>query len=394
MPSTYSTPEARLLVESVCRSEAAGPANLPDPVPAAPIDWLAVAQLAEREKLLGVLWPALQSRRIPVAEPVAGAMRRQAMVTAFRMAALERHVHQVVGVLAERNIPVMLMKGSALAMTAYGSFARRPMGDLDLLVHSAQAHTAWELLHDAGWTPELDDTEGFYDTHQHLCPLVAPGGANVVLELHRSLLHPHGPFQLTEREVWDAATPVDVGRHTAWVPAPAHQVLLLCIHFAWGHAMQRGLSRTIRDLGALAPSVDWSRFAELARTTHAESCCYWTLRLAADLGRVPVPEALLRKLAPGMPEIVRRALARIIAANALAPRGDFTPSVRLSRLAWALALRPRAAGHGTARPWAATEGFAKVVRQAPPQPLFRRATGQLAQVRRWVRYVEVLVGIA
>jgi Uncharacterised nucleotidyltransferase len=391
MPPAFPSPEAQLLLERVCAPDGGARAAAPPP---AGVDWLAVAHLAEREKLLGVLWPALQPWRATIPDDIAEAMRRQAMVTAFRMAAMEATLGRVVGLLADHQISVMLMKGSALAVTAYRSFADRPMGDIDLLVHSAQAQTAWNLLREVGWTPEFQDPEGFYDKHQHLCPLVAPGGATVIVELHRSLLYPQGPFHLTEREVWERATAVTVGGHTAWVPAAEHQVLLLCVHFAWGHTMHRGVGRTIRDLGVLAPSVDWDRVATLAGATRAESCCYWTLRLAAELGGVPVPPAVLRGLAPRMPERARRALERVIAADALAPREDFTPSMRLGRLTWELAIRPESAGHGTARPWTATAAFANVVRPEPPHAQHLRIREHVARASRWMRYACVLVGIA
>jgi Uncharacterised nucleotidyltransferase len=382
--------EARVLLQTVCpTAPGTGQAT-----PPADVDWMAVAQLAEREKLLSVVWPALEARRAPIPDGIANAMRRQTMVTAFRMAAVERQLHRVLQQLDEQRIPVMLMKGSALAVTAYGSFARRPMGDLDLLVHAAHVQTAWNLLRAGGWTPEYEDREGFYDTHQHVCPLVAPGGGNIVVELHRTFLYPQGPFQLTEREVWENAVPVAVDGRQAWVPSPEHQVLLLCVHFAWSHSMRRGLARTIRDLGALAPTVRWQQVVALARRTRAESCCYWTLRLAVDLGGVPVPPEVLHALAPGTPEPMRRALARVIAADALAPREDFSPSLRLGRVTWAAAVRPRAAGHGRARPWAATAGFAAVAHAQPPVPRRRRLRGQMMRASRWVRFARVLFGLA
>jgi hypothetical protein len=349
--------------------------------------------VAEREKLLGVLWPALQQAGAPVPSPVAAAMRRHALVTTFRMGALETQLRNIIGVLNAHDVPVMLLKGSALALTVYGSFARRPMGDLDLLVHASQAQAAWALLRAAGWTPEMDDREGVYDTHQHLCPLVAPGGAGVVVELHRSLVHPQGPFRLGEDAVWAAAAPVAVGGNRALVPSTEHQVLLLCIHFAWMHAMQGGLGRTTRDLGVLAPRVDWPALVALARETRAESCCYWTLRLAASLAGVAVPRDVLRSLAPRWPEPALRALERVIATDAFAARQEFTPSVGMERAAWMLAIRPRASGHGDARPWCTTEGLSRMLHVPPPPSLARRLQHQVAQVPRWMRYLQVLAGI-
>jgi Uncharacterised nucleotidyltransferase len=390
MRARLPTAEAELLLGRVCAPGTGGGAP---PPPAAEIDWLAVARLAERENLLGVLWPALSSSRASIPDTVAGAMRRQAHVSEFRMATLEGQLARVVQRLDDHDIPVMLMKGAALAVTRYGSFARRPMGDLDLLVHEDQVERAWELLRSDGWTPEREGADAFYDEHQHLCPLVAPGGANVVVELHRCLLYPHGPFQLLEADVWAAAAPVEVGGRTAWVPAPEYLMLHLCIHFAWSHEMRFGLGRTVRDLAVLAPVVDWERLIELARATRAKSSCYWTIRLAMVAAGVAVPPAAVAGLAPWLPEWLRRALQRIVLTEALDPRADFVPSVRLRRLAWALAIRPGASGHGAARPWNFRADFGKYTQGAPPAPLLRRVRGQVALLPGWARFVAIAAGL-
>ena len=392
MPARSRSAEAELLLGTVCAFDAS--AALPSD--ASEIDWMVVAQMAERENLLGVLWPALSRGREAITDAIpdtiAGAMRRQALVSEFRMAALEAQLAQVVRLLDDHGIPVMLMKGAALAMTRYGSFARRPMGDLDLLVREAQAQQAWELLHGNGWKPEREGVGGFYEEHQHLCPLIAPGGANVVVELHRCLLYPHGPFQLPEAEVWAGASPVEVGGRTAWAPSLEHLALHLCIHFAWSHEMRFGLGRTVRDLGVLGPAMDWERLVELARRTRSESCCYWTLRLAASLVDLPVPPTVLASLAPRSPRRLLRALDRVVTTEALGPRQEFVPSIQLWRFAWTLAIRPGASGHGRARPWAYREDFGKFTHGVPPLSLWRRFRVQLAALPYWVRFLSVATG--
>ncbi|MGH7668259.1 MAG: nucleotidyltransferase domain-containing protein [Gemmatimonadaceae bacterium] len=380
--------ESELLFERVCAS-GARPASRAH---AQAVDWLAVAQLAERENLLGVLWPALASEQDVIPGEVAGLMRKQALVSEFRMVALEANLGRVVRLFNDHDIPVMLMKGAALAATRYGSFARRPMGDLDLLVRDGQVRQAWGLLRGAGWLPERDGMDAFYDEHQHLCPLIGPGGGHMVVELHRCLLYPHGPFLLAEADVWAAASRVDIHGRPAWVPSPEHLALHFCIHFAWSHQMRFGLGRTVRDLGVLSPVIDWDRLAEMARASRAESCCYWTLRLAATLGGVPVPSEVLASLAPRSPRWLGAALQRIVTAEALDLRQEFTPSLRLGRFAWSLAIRPRASGHGGSRPWQHREDFGKFAHGLPPLSFARRVRAQLGALPRWARFVAVAAG--
>jgi Uncharacterised nucleotidyltransferase len=363
-------------------------------VSASDVDWQLLGRLAQREGLLGLLWPSLSEQQVPIPAAVATALRRQAMLSEFTMAAIEREMRGVVRVLAAHDITVMLLKGSALALVAYRSFARRPMGDLDVLVPREQARRAWDLLRDRGWVPDRDDPTGVYETHQHLCPLIAPGQSGVVVEIHRALLHPGSPFVLDEQDLWDTALPVNVDGATARVPSLPYQALHLCIHFAWSHTLRVGLARTVRDVATIGESVEWDRVVALARTARAESCCYWTLTLAAELGGAAVPAEVLRALAPATPRAVRRALQRAIAADALDPRGEFTPSLRLQRLVWTAAILPGRSGHGSSRPWTATAGFEGMPGRREPGRRSYRALRPFVRAAQWSRYLRVLTGLA
>jgi len=358
------------------------------------VDWAIVGQLAEREKLLGVLWPAIGGLRDRIPERIAGAMERQALVTEFRMAAFGDRLASVIRLLDDHGIPVMLMKGAAMAVSVYGSFAKRPMGDLDILVRERDAMRAWTLLRDEGWALEYEDADTFYEDHQHLTPLVAPGGANLVVEIHRCLLYPRGPFQLPEEQVWEEALPVTVGERRAYIPSPEHQVLHLCIHFAWSHALEKGLGRTVRDLSALLEreSLDWERLVELAVRTRSTTCCYWTLRLARTLGDVGVPPSVLAGLAPRSPRIVLDGLERVIIAQSIDPLQGVSPSLRLQHFVWERAIRPELNGHGDVRPWRANAGWADVVDAPPPPGLLQRVAGQIRMLPAWMRFLRNAFG--
>ncbi|MGH7671112.1 MAG: hypothetical protein ACRENQ_16640, partial [Gemmatimonadaceae bacterium] len=149
----------------------------------------------------------------------------------------------------------------------------------------------------------------------------------------------------------------------------------------------------VRDLGVLGPVIDWDRLEELARDSRAESCSYWTLRVAASLGGVPVPSEVLASLAPRSPRWLGAALERIVTAEALDLRQEVVPSVQLGRLAWTLAIRPRASGHGASRPWQHREDFGKFTHGTPPLSIARRIRAHLGALPRWARFVAVAAGV-
>ena len=147
-------PEARLLLYAT-RAPSAEDDRAISELVALPLNWRVVGELAEREKLLPVLWSRLRNHTSGIPPAIAERIHAQAAVTEFRMAMTETVLQDVVRRLAAENIRVMLLKGAALATTVYPSFAARPMGDLDILVRPGEAQRAWQCLVDAGWTVEL-----------------------------------------------------------------------------------------------------------------------------------------------------------------------------------------------------------------------------------------------
>jgi len=381
-------PEARLLLLATRRP---GPDvdQAISAVVSEPLNWAAVGELAEREKLLPVLWERLGVNRAAVPAPFAERLRQGSVVTEFRMRLAESLLTDVVDRLSQAGVRVMLLKGAALARTVYPSFAERPMGDVDILVAPAEAQRAWDILADAGWQPELAGGASFYDRHQHLVALLDPRGAGIVLEIHRSITVPAGPIHVPTEALWREARAVRAESHEAWVPSREHLLLHLCIHFGWSNLLHGGLGRTARDTAALiaAGGLEWARFAALAKDAKATSCAYWTLLLSKELSGADVPPEVLRTLAPRLPDILLRALARALVASALL---GACPSIRVRRLLWRAAIRPRASGHTGARPWEVQDAFEEVFPAGQPAAFMTRVTAHARGWASWARFASIL----
>jgi hypothetical protein len=326
------------------------------------VDWEAALALAVRDRAAAAWWArvaAAGAERVPPGPRER--LRRLGMVGAFRQARLETLLRGALDALAAERIPVLLLKGAALAAGVYGSFAERPMADLDLLVPRDRAGEAQRRLLDVGWT-QADGAgaaaDALYAEHHHLPPLVDGGGSGCVLEVHAEPLPPGHPFAFDAGAMWRDAGPVRVADREALAPSAPHQLLHLCLHFAWGHALRSGAWRTLRDVRALAERAppDWAAFAVLAREARAAGCVYWTLRLARGWMDAAVPDDVLHALRPPGPEPLRRRLERHFAATLLA--GADCPSPWLQRRLWELAIRPAYEGHGAARPWQRDRDFA------------------------------------
>jgi hypothetical protein len=377
-------PEARLLFLALRPEAGARAAALADLL-ASRLDWRLVGHLAEREKLLPILWNNLRDHASAIPATIREALHRQSAVTEFRMVMTEAALQRVIETLDAEGIRVMLLKGAAVATTVYPSFAQRPMGDFDVLVDPAEARRAWEVLREEGWGLEVEGGDEFYEHLHHLPGLLDPGGLKLVLEIHRSMLPWGGPFPLDESELWRDARAIRVGATTAWVPSDAHQLLHLSTHLAWSH-MFGGIGRTVRDVAALdaARAIDWEAFAELANRTRAGTSAYWTLSLAKLLMDVPIPAPVMRCLRPRPAWLPPRLLERAYLTTGLL---SACPSVHVARWLWSAGIRPRRSGHGAFRPWHTNELFKKVFHQELKRGLGERLMGQVHAASRWWKFV-------
>lgn len=270
-----------------------------------------------------------------------------------RMRALERRTVESIALLRSAGIEVALLKGAALATTLYGSFAARPMNDVDLLVHPDRASEAKQLMRQSGWErdPELPDDQA-YATHHHMAPMIDSLGSRSRLEIHRTLLPVGHPFALPIADLWAGMQPASLAGHRVAVLGPTYHALHIAIHFAWSHTMREGAWNAFRDLGAMerAGMIDWTELVRVARRARAASCCYWTLSLAGEMMNLRVPDEVLAALAPITGRTVRRRLARHFVHMVL--RQDATQlSDRLDRALWSMAMQPCEQGHGDVRPW-------------------------------------------
>ena len=272
------------------------------------------------------------------------------------------------------------------------------MADIDLLVDSSRARSVQAALVASRWVSTVvDDRAGVYAEHHHLPPLRDARGTNARLEIHTAPFAPGHPFGLTTEQLWSGAERLTPPERSAtssargvFVPALSHQLLHVCLHFAWSHVMRFGSWRTFRDVRAFATSgrIGWESFTRLAREMHAGTACYWTFRLAQTAARVRLPAGVLESLRPPRPEWYLRALERHYLLNLLPVRPS-SPSVRLDRAIWESGMLPGPSRFGRARPWDRDEQFV-----ATGRPASEKAGGHPKQLWSTARYLSTILGMS
>src|SRR5262249_43377653 len=116
------------------------------------IDWQRFLGLSQLERAVPVIHPRLRKVAAgAVPDDVLDQMRRLALLSHFAMLHLETRLRESLRILHDAGVRVMLLKGAALAHTAYSGIRQRPMSDLDLLVDPSTAHLARRMMLSAGW---------------------------------------------------------------------------------------------------------------------------------------------------------------------------------------------------------------------------------------------------
>jgi hypothetical protein len=203
-------------------------------------DWSRLLTAARTERVAPLLAHALERAQLAPASTPAdarSALRREYLATAAKAAVLGDAAARLLSRFARGGIPVIALKGLALAETIYPNPALRPMEDLDLLVRPDDLPAAVRLLEEAGYR---EAWHGFPDFQR------ADGLVDV--DLHTALLHEGEiPTRLDAQAIesealWTAAQPATIAGETGLILSPAHQLLHLCQHLCYHHALS-GLLR-------------------------------------------------------------------------------------------------------------------------------------------------------
>jgi hypothetical protein len=218
--------------------------GLEDRIPRAEaVDWEAFADLVERHRVTALVqrsrWPEAHGAPDWLRERAAAGARRTALGALRHVA----NLRETLAALETAEIPVVVLKGAALAADAYGDVGARDPGDLDLLVPPERLEPAGRALAASGlewrgwgasWRPDADGTDGLSAlAHADRLPMLKHAefsGRGVFVELHWQLAGNRHLLPL--RSEW-LETPRRV--HASGIEIPA-----LPLMAAWWHALVHG----------------------------------------------------------------------------------------------------------------------------------------------------------
>lgn len=302
------------------------------------IPWPEVLKLAVPSNVGAVVHAVTVSR----ADALPRDVREELEQAFYRTAAANtRCLHQLAELgapLAAEGIPLLLLKGAALAPALYSDSALRLIGDIDLAVPRASAPACGGLLRGLGYLPsQVEEQPGSLLAQSNQERFQPPSPHQAVVELHWHILDvPYYLQSIPMDWFWHNTEVLSLAGQTFQVLNPQANLIYLPAHLALHHQFH-GL-HSLLDLALLIVRqqhrLDWEALAATARDFDLLVALRATLeRLAECWPSLPVEEAR-RRLNAVEPSETDQRLFRLLTAGARnVPQHVYTTLLSLPGLA-------------------------------------------------------------
>jgi hypothetical protein len=271
------------------------------------VAWDALLKQAAWQRLSGLVAYHLMSPELRALVPpqVQQMLRQIRYNNLARNMLLQKSLAELLTDFLKEEIPVIVLKGSALLENVYGSIDLRPMGDLDIMVRPEHLYRAEAIAFRHGYIhltgPHIKVET--VDTCHHLTPLRHPR-KQIVLEIHHHILSPTDPCRFDLEELWTRARQVTISGIKALALSPEDQLIHISIKFlldrrylsksALGQLCD--VSEVIRYFG---DSLDWGLIEKTSQENRISRGLSFVLYTCRYLLQAPVPADVLDRLLPG-----------------------------------------------------------------------------------------------
>ena len=235
-----------------------------------------------------------------ISSSVVDVLRASYVAVLRKNIAIYRELHGVLAELQNGGIPVILLKGVALAEIVYPDVALRPMSDIDILVKKADLHSAVAVLSKLGYT-SLHPDNNFYEGHHHIVPYrrkYDKRGNFFTIEIHHNVVPAPLMFRIDADYLWEDTQTFRAGGIDALALSAERMLLHLCLHlsttsFINGIRILVDISETIRYYGE---KLDWHSFVKKSNEFGVGSSVYYPLWWAREIIDIDIPANVLSGL--------------------------------------------------------------------------------------------------
>jgi hypothetical protein len=265
-------------------------------------DWSAVVRIADENALAPLLYASLRKskREHQVPADVLQELRMAFLRSNVANGLVFQELSVLLDLFAREGIPVVLLKGCALAGTLYPDASLRPMADLDLLVPRSSMEQVGALLIREGYSAPLELRRGFGQHFSNYRAFARGGNRPAHLEIHWHLFK--SPYYCRRVPIdwfWNRTTVIQVNGLAARAFNLQAQVLHLCAHFSLHHRAERLIWSY--DLALLltrcARQIEWEDVLRAAEGFGLSQAVQVALARVRQVWQVPVPDEVMARLA-------------------------------------------------------------------------------------------------
>lgn len=255
------------------------------------IDWRRVTFLAGSHGVLPLVYRQLKSAA-GVAPDALAPMRSEFYGNALNNLHLARELARLVNLFSAQSIEAIAFKGPLLALQAWGDVALRQFNDLDLLVHSADAARAVEVLIADGYAALTFDRQHPELSIARRCEdeFMRPGSA-AMIDLHWELnpsYFAHGPMAAA---VWERSASMRVEGADVLTLGPSDLMLFLAVHATKHGWINLGWICDFNAAMRALPDAEMPTIAEVARRSGCLRMLLLAIALAAEVLDAPILQA-------------------------------------------------------------------------------------------------------
>jgi hypothetical protein len=259
---------------------------------AAPQQWPVILERARSHQFYPLLYRNLRDLGFPgVPEPVQTELKGLYLANALRNHLLAEELARVLSILGSAGIPVIPLKGVALARSLYGDDAARACADIDILIPPPNIAQAMDLILASGYFSEYSDP--FFSKlvlrHGRHHDVVREGrGISFQLEVHWILIQHLSRNDAAVKDLWAEARPHSFSGAPGFSLSPEWEFLYLCIHAA-DHEWQS--LKWLVDIHHMAScsSLDWQKTMKKAEQFEIDLVVRQTLAASSLLFETRLP---------------------------------------------------------------------------------------------------------
>ncbi len=300
---------------------------------------------------------------------------------------LQGHLRLILSAFRDSDIPVIVLKGAALAERLYPQTGLRLMRDIDILVQQPDVSKARRILEAAGFEgPSSQAREDlFIQHHHHLAPRLHRS-TGAMVEIHWQLARPDRPYKLDMKEMWAHAREVSLAGVRCLELDPIDQLVHLCIHYLGDRlGKQPGGLLQLLDIALIlrmhGDTISWADLNDRAIRYHVSSEVFTSLYICKTVFGASYSTEVDIALRPN--NFDESKIETFIVHRVIGRGGDLPMSLieALASQSWATRLRTLVHMLGAPKPWNPGVSGTKSRRSSPVRTILSLPARSIVAVR-------------